>query len=546
MSDYHHLKPGAWKKRVSTCEFSQVRSNGHGRSVSRFTVISNAADNEGNTRQSKEAKRSSRQYQSAQASSNQTGVNVQSQRQTVAKDEHHTALKRSNSNARTVRRSSVRSSVHAKPASNRGSMTSLRSNRQGATHVHRSSLRQKRAVNFSHVRKRSSSTNPTRRNSRKAEPTVTTTIVVEPPKTEPSTPSTELSRPAIGKHAKAKAIPRPATAPKDAAVALREELRHFSSNIAKDCDEAFASSLIEDGSSIALSDRKSREASPLSFNFDPASPSTPDTAVSDQPWNTRPLPPLPNQKALSSHPVNPSDYSQTSVRGVIPHQVERHEGHVAEAQVMHIDRRVVSEPVYIHAQHIKPTALPAINENGATVPTGSDKARIVSAPPNTPPRRRYELNRDLERLRHAERTIRIVHSPTARGQGKIPVPLDVRKKNTAEDARQSLHRQLVEHAEAEERALDSASQASRDGTVKGKTSWFKRGSKTDADSQAQAKLGGHIAPSAGVSAVTLESEQDGSQISTGKKSFTFSFWKHDKKKSPKMSIDRKLPSIVDR
>ncbi|KAM0527237.1 hypothetical protein ACHAPS_002914 [Verticillium nonalfalfae] len=43
-SDYHHLHQPAWKKRVSTCEFTQPRAHGHGRSISKFTVISNVPD----------------------------------------------------------------------------------------------------------------------------------------------------------------------------------------------------------------------------------------------------------------------------------------------------------------------------------------------------------------------------------------------------------------------------------------------------------------------------------------------------------------------
>lgn len=43
-SDFHHLKPPNWGKRISTCKFTEAGPNGTVRSVSKFTVISNVAE----------------------------------------------------------------------------------------------------------------------------------------------------------------------------------------------------------------------------------------------------------------------------------------------------------------------------------------------------------------------------------------------------------------------------------------------------------------------------------------------------------------------
>ncbi|PNH32950.1 hypothetical protein VD0002_g3911 [Verticillium dahliae] len=59
-SDYHHLHQPAWKKRVSTCEFTQPRAHGLGRSISKFTVISNVPDTDVGTVKSYDPYNSSR------------------------------------------------------------------------------------------------------------------------------------------------------------------------------------------------------------------------------------------------------------------------------------------------------------------------------------------------------------------------------------------------------------------------------------------------------------------------------------------------------
>lgn len=537
MSDYHHLKPGVWKKRVSTCEFAQPKGNGHGRSVSRFTVISNAAETEAGTVQSYDPYRGSRVFHSSQSQASQAKVTVHRDVQSPGTYSAQAARMRSGSNARQRRIDSMRSSINGRPVSSRGSMTSLRSSRQGTPQARGPSLRHKRGVDFSHVRKRSSSVNRVQQASSKM---ASVTVAETRPESRLRETSPDLPTLTNGvTHPKAKGAPTPIVIAQDTSGALNEELRHFSNNIAKDLDEAFGSSLIEAdsvGGSLTDSDGRTRETSPLSFTFDSATVLTPASEVSVKPWDSRPLPPLPNQRALSSHPVvtSPTTGSKATM------EAKGHRIASTPLQPPQIDRRIVSAPVYPHGVGAKMTSLPSINENGGAPPVIQDKVRIVSAPPHTPPKRRAERLRSAEYLSKVETSIRVVHSPTAYSPVKVPAPLNVRKKSGTEDFGRSLHRQLAYHAESDEHALDSSSQASQEtGKQRKKTSWFKRGSKQASEAGTQERHSSYSQPTPTATGFDdiLGLERDQPLIATKKKSFTFSFWKNGKDKEPKMSID---------
>lgn len=551
MSDYHHLKPGVWKKRVSTCEFSKPRNNGHGRSVSRFTVISNAAETEAGTVQSYDPYRGSRVFNSSQSQVSQARVTVHRDAQSPGNYATQAARMRSGSIAQQRRIGSMRGSISGRPASSRGSMTSMRSSRQNTPQTRGPNLRHKRGVDFSHVRKRSSSVNRAQKASNRLASIAVDEMSPEPRVRETASP--DLPTLAAGvTHAKAVGAPKPAVLALDidASYALNEELRHFSNNIAKDLDEAFGSSLIEAnsvGGSLTDSDGRTRENSPLSFTFDTASVMTPASEVSFKPWDSRPLPPLPNQKALSSHPVraaaSPAMSPSTQARDHM-HSVQTGTSYLQPPQV---DRRIVSAPVYSHGGTMKPMSLPSINENGGTSASNQDKARIVSAPPHTPPKRRAERLASAQYLSKVENSIRVVHSPTAYSPVKVPAPLNVRKKSGAEDFGRSLHRQLAYHAESDEPAHESSSQTSHDGVrQKKKASWFKRGSKAESSTTVQDRQFSHSQqPQSPVDFDDiLRPDRDNSLVATKKKSFTFSFWKGGKNKAPKMSIDGKFTSCA--
>ena len=463
MSDYHHLKPGAWKKRVSTCEFSQPRANGHGRSVSRFTVISNTADIEAETTQSYDPYRGSRMLQHCNSEVSHAKITVHRDQ---AGSSTYTSRMRSGSNARRGRPNSSRASNAGRPPSSRGSMTSLQSNRGGTPRARGPSLRHKRGVDFSHLRKRSSSAGPHRQDITHVASgsTLVSNSVMRDDQSRSQSP--ELPAQANGQRPKAKGAP----AAKDPTAIFTEELRHFSSNIAKDCDNAFKSSLIED-ESIAGSlaeDGNAQRNSSFAFSVNESRNTTPMTEVSYKPWDSRPLPPLPTDQ---TGPLS------LSVCEADDEQPVEHIAQVAvPISVSHqADRRVVSAPVQSHYGK-KPVGMPSINENKAVDVVSGDKVRIVSAPPHTPPRRNQ--GRGVEYLTKVENTIRVVHSPSAPSPVKVPKPLNVRKKSAPEAS-------VTQHqaGDGNDGSQNGSVIDSLEGTKK-KRSWFRRSSKANTESTA--------------------------------------------------------------
>lgn len=539
MSDYHHLKPAVWKKRVSTCEFTQPRANGHGRSVSRFTVISNAAETEAGTIQSYDPYRGSRIFQHGGSEVSHAKITVHRDRPSSSGNHaSHASRMRSGSNARRVRANSTRASVSGRPASSRGSMTSLHSSRQGTPHARGPSLRHKRGVDFAHVRRRSSSVKPSQQEGSRSGSGLDHSIHTGRQRHSTRSQSPELPIRADGIYPMAKGAPGPTIKMKDPVAIFAEELRHFSSNIAKDCDTAFNSSLIEEESvagSLTDLDRRQRD-SPFAFSLDSA-PGTPATEVSVKPWDSRPLPPLPSDKTLNSHAAGSTNLDKYASSVDYGEVVEKSAQPVARAALPVLlanygDRRVVSAPAQTHHSK-KPAALPSINENKAVDVVTIDKARIVSAPPQASPKKVGAQARGVEFLSMVENSIRVVHSPTEGSPVKIPRPLNVRKKTTTENLARNVSRKLVYSAE-----YDDQSNSTNDlqGGMRKKKSWFRRSSKTELES-------GAVTARQSQDQLTLVESNAGTDCdvnSTGtaikKKTFSFPFWKSNKSADLKMMI----------
>ena len=539
MSDYHHLKPGSWKKRVSTCEFSQPRANGPGRSVSRFTVISNAAETEAETVQSYDPYRGSRILQPCHSQPSHAKITVHRDQHANGNYTSHTTRMRSGSNARRPRANSSRASCSGRPASSKGSLTSLQSNRQGTPRARGPGLRHKRGVDFSHIRRRSGSVGPSRHSLNQHDSTTPVGENEHLTTRVSRSQSPELPVQVDGTYAKAKGAPAPVKT--DPAAIFTEELRRFSNNIAKDCDEAFKSSLIEDDStvgSLADVDRKQRD-SPFAFSLDstPELEMTPATDVSSvKPWDWRPLPPLPSDQTLHSPTTPTSQQADSCAPSIYDADDDKPVEQVARIAVpisisKQGDRRVVSAPVQIHASK-KPMGMPSISEDKALNVVTTDKARIVSAPPHTPPRKRLAQGQSAEFLSRVENTIRVVNSPTAPSPVKAPAPLNVRKKSAAESSDRPISISEQEDTNHTVTSRDS------NGTMRKKRSWFRRTSKattesrasTGADSQDQVTLvGSETGPDCDASSTSATVNK--------KKAFSFPFWKSNKSSDLKMSID---------
>ncbi|SCO86643.1 related to protein kinase Gin4p [Fusarium oxysporum] len=558
-SDYHHMKPGTWKKRVSTCEFAQPSGNGHGRSISRFTVISNATEPEPALNQ--EPFQTERAIHSRDSQKGQSLVSVH--RYSYAENGSYTGQPkrlRSGSGARRGRGTSTRNSTTGRLQSSRGSLSSMHSSRQGTPHAR--SLRHKRGVDFTHVRKRSTSSS-NRNRSGSMPPYVTeqgSTYQIEMIRSHtpelPSLPSGVLPKLADGQEPQQRSSGqalRIALGSRYASEIFKEELRHFSSNIAKDCDEAFKSSLIEEDSiagSLTEPDHTQYESTPFSFTIDAPEDSAPDVLeLSNKSFSNRPLPPLPTPTpSYNGNSLAPTPTGSRPVTGESDSEELRAEQvKVAQPVVLtrHAERRVVSAPTYTQ-KHKRSAALPSINEAGAAA---SDKARIVSAPPHTPTKKGVDRIRGIEYLSQVENSIRVVHSPGDESPVKIPEPLNVRKKVPEPEQRNSAPAaQLREPDSASQRSVDGGTTAttlsleppSHDAqavTKKKKMSWFKRSSKVESEPSRES-VEWQDCTSYLTSSDGKRSDSTSTEAPTKKKTFHFSFWKSNKQRDSIMSIAR--------
>lgn len=537
MSDYHHLHPGSWKKRISTCQFAQPRANGHGRSISRFTVISNAAETEADTVQSYDPYRGSRMLQHSNSQVSHAKIIVH--RDSLSGNGHHASRHRSGSNARRARANSAKAPpVSGRPQSSRGSVTSLRSSRQGTPHARGPSLRHKRGVDFTHIRKSSMSTGQVHRTAPQPKPVSEATYTHSDPQAAARSQSPELVKMPNGAYPKAVGA---RTVSKNASVLFNDELRHFSSNIAKDCDEAFRSSLIEDDSvtgSMTDADKSQRDTTPFSLSLDGMSNATLVSEGPKSPWDSRPLPPLPSEEMLRSPPGAAS--TPASARATEDEEGDEVTYRTAVPILLskQVDRRVVSAPAYSQGMRkaSTPSVLPAINENGA-VNANYDKARIFSAPPHTP-RKGNQRNGSMEYLSKAENTIRVVNSPTSSSPVKAPAPLNVRKKTVTKSVGRNLHGHLAYDGEMH-REQAARSGNPRDAMKKKKPSWFKRSSKTESENegdwQTQSASGAQGRQSRPASTSTSGVAK--------KKNFSFPFWKSNKNRDSIMSIAGRFTSL---
>lgn len=525
MSDYHHMKPSIWKKRVSTCQFSQPRANGHGRSISRFTVISNAAEGDNATVVSYDPYRASGRLQHCDSQVSHTKVVVHRDNASPA------AQARANANPRRVRANSTKSSATAKLGSTKGSMTSLNS-RQGTPSRTGPSLRHKRAVDFSHMRKRSNSTSKVQNAGRR-------------PRTASSVH--EEAVPLQRVRGNTPAVPRVPAVPirpqsdtpvvvKNASTLFRDELRNFSNDIARNCDEAFRSSLIYDESVMSDGDKKNRDSTPFSFTAESPSVATEATEFSSRSWQHRPLPPLPAEDGALSDATTAANSRPSSGEGYGSGNEYIMDGTAQRAIAMSIprqvDRRSVSAPAS-NPNGKKTTVLPSIHENSGANNISNDKSRISSAPQATA-KQTHESTQDLDYLNNTENTIRmVVDSPAGQDDcqaAEVPV---IKRKLTKEELGRKLHLNIAYNAD---RAVEAAPYSAGDeplssGGVRKMRSWFRRVSRADSEQE----ISPHTLDSQKSPAMSHSSQEPQSAVtdaSSKKRAFSFPFWKNGRGQEP--------------
>lgn len=421
-SDFHHLKPPNWGKRISTCEFTQPSRNGHGRSISKFTVISNVAEvNDSGTVASYDPYRASQVLRNCASEVSHARITVhrnpseRGPRSSVSNIAHsyNSYTTFGGSFRRRPRMNSQRTNTTGRLRSSMGSMGSLRS-LNGTPRV-RANNRSKRGVDFSSIRARDRLQARVRENVRAASSSVAGSSVVG----RRDSCRQQLNHKASDVHSANNTLRS-----RDATLIWDEELQQIGYRIAMDCDEAFRSSLVGSESSVAVSG--SRENSPFSLSLGTSSPS-PEPEVArgtsaeqqavNQSWVNRPLPPIPSIE------VSPAANQAYGVNiHPAPLRIERLSLGNPTSQSIVPDRRIVSEPAYTTPTGKDPRQLPSIYETASEGWTRNPSTRWAS--PNTPSP--TENNQALDYLSRAENTIRVVNSPAA-GPVPMPEPLKVRK-----------------------------------------------------------------------------------------------------------------------
>ncbi|KAK4177025.1 hypothetical protein QBC36DRAFT_387010 [Triangularia setosa] len=540
-SDYHHLKPPNWSKRISTCEFTQPGRYGQKRAVSKFTVISNVPDtadkDETGTIRSYDPYNASRVFHSVPYASHakitihrngsQGGIG---RSPTTVSHSYRSYRSKGGSVRHQVRTPSQRTATTAgRLRTPRGSVGSIHSH-HSTPHVRVSSRLSKRGVDFSAVRKGQKYQGG--RHSSLAAPA---SIAGD---------NTTYDRDAYSPRKALKTYRPMATVSmadvnktKEEKVFWGDELKQFHTSIARDIDEAFGSSLLVSAPSETL--LESREGSHLSFSLADSSFAQmsqvslvdPRSFASTRRDCSRPLPPVPSQSTVS--PLSVRKQSMEVVP--VTHKVSL----LDPGSSIHLpDRRAVSDP--IHNRPVKTVnPLPSIYESSPEALPAETPARVK--------------NRGLDYLSRAENTIRMVNSPTAVEGGDpaaIPRPLNVRKLslNPTKTDRPATIQDSRRHASyAGHQSTRSVDNTENDGSAQPKkrvSSWFKRASK-DGISPAVTPTteafphSGEEYPNSEASgpsrSVSRSIDEPAASRAQKKKAFNLSFWKSNRS-GPKMSI----------
>lgn len=328
-SDYHHLKPSSgWKERRTTCEFANPEGR-FGRSVSRFTVISNVAESEDTAPSYDPYRPSNAPAQPRDSQAGSTRVKIHRQKSNRSRKEGKPGSHDAKQN-RLSTKSAPESARRPKPkpvarlSSIQGTASSLnsipsRNSRHANQYVRNVKLRRKRKVDFSQIRapkalrQDQDQQDPPRWDVRGG------SVYVE---TNPGVPRPDSGvLPIKESRASNRPIRKKPCAPRidkhrhhESEAISNEELRNFSSSLAQDCDAAFGTSLMAEpsvGASILDIGQESPKSSPLALRF-LSSPLLDQLGYPSPPsdceeWLNRPLPPLPLSAGAHTPPSTVPD-----------------------------------------------------------------------------------------------------------------------------------------------------------------------------------------------------------------------------------------------
>ncbi|KAI0447245.1 hypothetical protein F4803DRAFT_500316 [Xylaria telfairii] len=568
-SDYHHLRPANWKKKITTAQFPSR----YGRIPSRFTVISTIptdgsieetgeVTDGGTTIVSYDPYKSSKIMGNAYASHAKIVVHRNG---SLANNSNRS------SNSRHGQNGSFRStSTHSRqarggrritaPAAMRASRQSLGSIQSGESIPYtRPASRPKRGVDFSHARMQSGGQYAA---AARAPASIAGDDATKYCYTPPTNPigDPKLSRNLNGRSRTGTQSMMNVSQTYQDSTNWNEEVREFSHSIARDCDDAFNSSLLSPDSYLGKTSKEapdSMDSTQLSTIL-----ATPTPALGgrnnvrrDHPWDHRPLPPTPSTtvseiatiKKRTGERCYQGEASVHTNRGMPQHSgIAPGRMSIAEEEGK---RRVASAPIY--SQYSTQWGrdkipLPPINEKSKEERNcaGGDRHRIVSAPVRYAKAGSAQANdtTGLTYLSRHDNTIRIVSSPSAKPQTEANAaePADARKHMSRSataysGSKQELDlRQRYMNDEPENPSADTRDDLSEDfmksNATKKKSSWFKRRSKDQEDVFSTKE---ESAPNR-----TKRLTYTSTNSSTGpavppikKKSFNLTFWRNDKNQS---------------
>lgn len=549
-SDYHHVRPLTMTKTYSTRQFPQSKNKGHGRQISRFTVISNVTETE---KSYDPFKASHPQHLDSVEAADGAKITIHCTRPSIdGKDvsssetttKIHNQSRASISNAANDR--GRRLKLAAPRYTSRSSLASSTRSRQSLSYV-RAPATYKRGVSFSHLRRESGGSHKLSQNQI---PPVPERNTKHGEITDDGSSTIEASGETARYIRSRKCHPNNTQAGR-VSLLWTEDVRQLSSSLAKDCDEAFNRSNVKPEADAPQGKPKSsqhqtQEIGQSSF-VPPAALNLSAPSAKSYSADGRPLPPPPTRSDSVKNELLEAK-KQAELRKTVGGDESL--GYL-DRMVSHIDRLIQpASPAHLYAERRTSSApadpkrlapnrpLPSIFEArredesprrtkdanafiGSLDTNEAKNGRIGSAPEPRVLQKPDPSNWFSRPNNGAKDTIRIVQPSLSGSPVPIPAPLTIRKKSSlmtaplsplesttkisyanrhrqaALDLKQPYNASLKQDAFSDLVPIDENQHDeefgndSNTGTVvKKKSNWFKRASKGEEDRDWRMSIGG--------------------------------------------------------
>ncbi|KFY24950.1 hypothetical protein V493_04924 [Pseudogymnoascus sp. VKM F-4281 (FW-2241)] len=433
-SDYHHVRPLAKIKKLSTRQFTQTGPNGYKRQISRFTVVSNTGE-KGHARKSSgyaetESAETVKSYDPFKDSRHQnltmngtaTHAKVIIHRNPISRFQEDTQISRAGGSKASSRRHGMQPALA--PPRGYASRSSLASSTKSrSSNPVRAGQRYKRGVSFTNMRHpamRTVSEGETHDRTRQR-----SKLMEEVPEDSPSVTTQLRSRKEAGTLAQPlpQAYRRGHTNP-----IFQEDVRQLSSSLAKDCDEAFNNShALSMLSSSADYGSDSHYSTPFT-SFERGNMNTEPSLLQLQQleaaravglqatYETRPLP-VPPKRSESVEQELAEARRSAHNRKVTGDGT--HSPHYINRMVSHIDRLMLPNQTYLSEGERRTTSAP---NPTTTSGRGVEGPRPLPNPQHYPRARTSDRSDGYGQYLQRERTNEV----TSRRMGSAPEPYTAR------------------------------------------------------------------------------------------------------------------------